>query len=383
MDFLFWLAVITFIAILFSGLEGVFGARRIAWLDAISPLEGSALPPVSIIIPALNEEANIREALSSILSLDYRPLEIIVINDRSTDGTGKILKEMAALNPQLQIINLKKLPPGWLGKNHALHCGASKASGEYFLFTDADIVMEPSTLKRAMARMLARNLDHLTLFFKALLPSSLLQMVVLEFGVGLMGYFKPWKASDPAAKNFIGIGAFNLVRAAAYRKAGGHDAIRLCPIDDVMLGKLIKRHGFRQECLYGHRFIAVKWYGSIREMINGLMKNTYAALEYSFLRLCVLTVLQLLISIWPLWAVVLTEGATRLANLAIILTQGFFFIMASVYSGIDCKHVVWFPLTPYIRIFMTWKAVLTTIFHGGIVWRGTFYPLKELEEGRL
>lgn len=117
-------------------------------------------------------------------------------------------------------------------------------------------------------------------------------------------------------------------------------------------------------------------------MICGLMKNTYAALEYSFPRLCILTILQLLISIWPLWAVMLTGGATRLANLAIILIQGFFFIMASVYSGIDCKHVVWFPLTPYIRIYMTWKAVLTTIFSGGIVWRGTFYPLKELKEGR-
>lgn len=383
MNFLFWLAAITFIALLICGFAGIRGARRIEWLDTITPLKDTLPPSVSIIIPALNEEENIREALSSVLSLDYSALEIIVINDRSTDGTGKILDEMAAHNPELKVIHLKKLPPGWLGKNHALYCGAGQASGEYFLFTDADVIMEPSTLKRAMARVVARNLDHLTLLFKAVLPSSVLHMMVIEFGVSLVSYLKPWKASDKDAKEFIGIGAFNLVNAAAYRQTGGHKAINLCPIDDIMLGKLFKQHGFRQECLYGYHFIAVQWYASIREMIQGLMKNTYAALEYSFMRLCILTVLQAAVSIWPIWALVLTGGATRLINLAIILLQGVFFVMAAAYSDIDCKHVIWFPLTPYIRIYMTWKAVLTTIFRKGIVWRGTFYSLKELKEGRL
>lgn len=209
-------------------------------------------------------------------------------------------------------MHVSELPGGWLGKNHALHLGAGRARGEYLLFTDADVVMEPSTLKRAMARMRARNLDHLTLFFRAVLPSSLLQMVVIEFGVSLISYLQPWKAADPGSDKFIGIGAFNLVRTAAYRKAGGHGAIRLCPLDDIMLGKLLKMHGFAQECLYGYHFIAVKWYGSIREMVRGLRKNTYAALDYSFTQLCVLTCLQLIFSIWPPWALFLTEGATRL-----------------------------------------------------------------------
>jgi cellulose synthase/poly-beta-1,6-N-acetylglucosamine synthase-like glycosyltransferase len=383
MDFLLFLSVATFIGIAVFGLQGFRGARRMKWLDDIAPLDDECRPSVSIIIPALNEEKNIRTALLSVLALDYRPLEIIVVNDRSTDATGAILEEISGLHPQLKVMHVSELPGGWLGKNHALHLGAGRARGEYLLFTDADVVMEPSTLKRAMARMRARNLDHLTLFFRAVLPSSLLQMVVIEFGVSLISYLQPWKAADPGSDKFIGIGAFNLVRTAAYRKSGGYEAIRLCPLDDIMLGKLLKMHGFVQECLYGYHFIAVKWYGSIREMISGLRKNTYAALDYSFLRLCVLTCLQLIFSIWPPWALFLTEGATRLGNLAVIVLQAILFVMAALYSGIACRHVIWFPLTPYIRLYMTWKAVLTTILQQGIVWRGTFYSLQELKKGRL
>ena len=382
MDFFFLLAAVTLTALLVFGLQGVLGARRIRWLDDIAPSPAEPLPAVSIIIPALNEEENIRPALLSVLALDYQPLEIIVINDRSTDATAAILAEIGAGHPRLTVLQVSELPAGWLGKNHALHLGAGRAGGEYLLFTDADVVMERSTLKRAMTRMRAASLDHLTLFFKAVLPAGLLQMVVLEFGVSLISYLQPWKAADPASDKFIGIGAFNLVRAAAYREAGGHGAIRLCPVDDIMLGKLLKCKVFRQECLYGYHFIAVKWYGSLRQMIRGLGKNTYAALEYSFARLCLLTGLQLGVSIWPVWALIFTAGATRLVNLAIIALQAALFVMAAHYSGMACRPVIWFLLTPYIRLYMTWQAVLTTIYQGGIVWRGTFYPLAELKKNR-
>lgn len=383
MDFPLLLAVATFIGTALLGLQGFLGARRIKWLDDCAPLDDARPPAVSIIIPALNEEKNIRQALLSVLALDYRPLEIIVVNDRSTDATGAILEEISALHPLLKVLHVSELPRGWLGKNHALHQGAGRASGEYLLFTDADVVMEPATLKRAMARMRAGHLDHLTLLFRAVLPSGLLQMVVIEFGVSLISYLQPWKAADPASAKFIGVGAFNLVRAAAYHKAGGHEAIRLCPLDDIMLGMLLKMHGFGQECLYGYHFIAVKWYGSLREMISGLRKNTYAAFDYSFTRLVVLTCLQLIFSIWPPWALIATDGATRLVNFAIIALQAILFAAAALYSGIACRHVIWFPVTPYIRLYMTWKAVLATILQQGIVWRGTFYPLAELKKGKL
>lgn len=127
----------------------------------------------------------------------------------------------------------------------------------------------------------------------------------------------------------------------------------------------------------------MKWYGSIKEMIIGLRKNTYAAFGYSLTGVCLFTVLQLVCSVWPAWAVLVTEGATRLVNFAVIILQGIFFVLAARFSGISCRHVIWFPVTSYIRLYMTWQAVLATIVRQGIVWRGTFYFLKELKKGRL
>ncbi|MFH1217925.1 MAG: glycosyltransferase family 2 protein [Pseudomonadota bacterium] len=383
MSFFFWLAAVTLAAMVFFGIEGILGARRIRHLDDVTPLEHEVLPSVSLIIPALNEEEKIEEALLSVLSLDYARLEIIAINDRSTDSTGSILEEMHRRHPRLKVMHIDKLPPDWLGKNHALHCGAQLATGEFLLFTDADVVMERTTLKRAVSAMIAGNLDHLTLFFKAVLPASLLRMVVIEFGVSLVGLLRPWKVSDPDSPRFIGIGAFNLVKATKYRECGGHEPIRLCPLDDIMLGKLLKIHGSRQECLYGYHHIRVKWYGSIREMTAGLTKNTFAALDYSVLRLCVLTLAQLAVNVWPFWALLLTSGPDRLVNGVIVLLQGIFFVVAARYSDMEARDVFWFPVTPYIRLYMTWKAVLAVIIKGGITWRGTFYPLDKLKAGRL
>lgn len=380
MDIFFWLAVITLIGMLAFGIEGVRGAGRIEWLDNVSPIQESTLPSVSIIIPALNEEENIRAALLSLLNLDYEPLEIIVLNDRSTDRTGAILDEMSERHSRLKVIHINELPEGWLGKNNALFRGAQEAQGDYLLFSDADVIMEPSTLKRAIGYAREHSLDHLTLFFKAILPSSVLQMVVIELGVGLVSYLRPWKASDPSSQSFIGVGAFNLVKAKSYWQSGGHKTIRLCPLDDLKLGQSLKRSGFRQDCLYGYHFVSVKWYGSLKEMTQGLLKNTFAALNYSFGRLCFFTFLQILISIWPVWALFFTATPARAANLAIVLLTGLFYLSAALKSGISPKHILWFPLTPYIRIYMTWKAVLLTLITGGIDWRGTFYSLKELKE---
>ncbi len=383
MEFFFWLALATLAALITFGINGILGARRIRRLDDIPPGMNGRWPSVSIIIPALNEEEHIEEALGSVLALDYEPLEIIVVNDRSTDATGAILEKMARCSPRLTVLHVKHLPSGWLGKSHALHCGAERAGGELLLFTDADVMLEPSTLKRAVAAMGRDNLDHLTLFFRAQLPSSLLRMVVLEFGVVLVAFLRPWQVRDPASGSFIGIGAFNLVRASGYRRAGGHLPIRLCPLDDIMLGRLLKSRGLRQDCLYGTRFVTVPWYASLQEMSSGLMKNTFAALDYRVTRLFLLTLLQLAGSIWPVWALALTHGPTRLLNGVIVLLQGTFFVIAARYSGMEGRDVLWFPVTPYLRLAMAWKAVLVTLWRGGIVWRGTFYSLKELKKGKF
>src|SRR5690606_5030460 len=150
------------------------GVRFIDWLRDVEVPADFAWPRVSIIVPARNEEREIEAALQSVLHLDYPDYEVMVVNDRSTDGTGAILERMQSAYPQLRVATVTELPRGWLGKNHAMYFGAQQASGELLLFTDADIVMRPDTLRRAVYYLEREKLDLLPMTPRVDMPSFLL-----------------------------------------------------------------------------------------------------------------------------------------------------------------------------------------------------------------
>src|SRR6266446_10263487 len=143
------------------------------------------------------------------------------------------------------------------------------------------VVFEPTTLRRAMTVMEQDEPDHLTAIPDTKVPGVALNAFVAAFGVFFFLYARPWKARDAHSRHHIGVGAFNLIRADAYRTIGTHRAIAMRPDDDMKLGKLVKKSGFRQDVVYGRGFITVEWYASLRELIDGLMKNAFAGVNYS------------------------------------------------------------------------------------------------------
>ncbi|HLT23681.1 MAG TPA: glycosyltransferase family 2 protein, partial [Ignavibacteria bacterium] len=235
------IAILTFIFYLYSLLEFYLGTKSLMDLKEIPPFQGNELPFVSIIIPARNEESKIKAALSSVLRLDYPNYDVTVINDRSEDRTGEILEEMSGTDPKLKVIHLDTLPPGWLGKNYVLDLGARQAKGEYLLFTDADVVYKPDTLRRAIPYAKEKGIDHLSMAPSHIYRKVFLTSVVSIFEFFFMMKFKPWKARDPKSKRFIGIGSFNMMSAKAYKETGGFNTLRMRPDDDIMLGKLAKK----------------------------------------------------------------------------------------------------------------------------------------------
>ena len=311
--FLFALALATLVLHVATAVQIQRGNRSIRFLKDLPPLAGP-LPRVSILIPARNEERNLEEALRSVLALDYDNLEIDVVDDRSTDRTGEILDRMAAADPRLRVVHVRELPPGWLGKNHALWLGAGKATGEFLLFTDADIVIEPLALRRAVGAMVADGLDHLTASPSIERPSVLFEMFIGVFALFFALFTKPWKVKDPKSPAHVGIGAFNLVRASAYHAAGGHRAIAMRPDDDLKLGKLLKKNGFRPEFVFGQGALRVEWYASVRELIQGLMKNAFSGVDYRVSVVVVSTVIQLVLLVWPFLALFLDLRADALAQ---------------------------------------------------------------------
>lgn len=378
MHILLFAAFLVFALTLFILLENRAAKRRIPLLDTVAPLAGAEPPLVSVIIPALNEERHIEDALTSVLALDYPRLEIIVLDDRSTDATPELLERMAARHPQLRVVHIKELPPGWLGKNHALHFGAEQAQGEFLLFTDADVRLAPDTISRAVARMLSQRLDHLCLIFQLDLPSPLLAMLAADSLSGLMTVFKPWRTLEPDARYFFGIGGFNLVRRSLYAQCGGHRSIRLCPVDDILLGRLVKENGGRQECLNGRHFISVPWYSSVGEMVRGLRKNVFAALDYRLSGLAAATLFVLCCQILPLWGLLLTDGWLRLLCALTVAASALSLLYSVRALGLQPSCLRWFLLTPYLKLYIIWQGVLAVLIRGGVNWRGTFYPLNEL-----
>ena len=375
----FWLAIISFLLTVVGTLEAVLGMRRMTVLDDVPPLQQQKGPKVSVIIPACNEAATIEPALKSILSLDYADLEVIVVNDRSVDGTGAVLEQMQKQYPGLLIYNISELPEGWLGKNHALQYGAEWARGEYLLFTDADIVMEKSSLARAMHHMLENKLDHMSVFFKNIAPGGLLNALILDAGGGLMLLLKPWKAKDPNSKRYMGVGAFNLVKSTVYKAIDGHKTIAMHPIDDVMIGKVIKHSGFSQDCLLGHNFIQAEWYVTVSGLINGLMKNTFAFYNYKMTHVLFGVFMVVITNILPLWAFFFTSGMTQGLFGAAVMVRILSFARGFSMTGTNPWYSVWALVTPHIYIYIALKAAITTTINKGIIWRGTYYSLDELK----
>ncbi len=354
--------------------------RKISNVDDIVPHNSISQPMVSVIIPAQNEAESIEQSLNSVLNLDYDNLQVIVVNDRSTDHTGKILEKMQSDNDRLQVLHIDELPRGWIGKNYALMKGSEMANGEYLLFTDADIHFEKSTLKRAMHRVLDRKLEHLSILFELRVKSGLLAAMMIELGGMLLLRFQPWKAKYPASKHYMGVGAFNLVSSFAYQQIGTHRSISMAPIDDIMLGKCIKQKGFRQECLTGYGYVAVEWYRSVPEMIKGLQKNIYAAFNYNLALVSVATIMLAVTGLLPQLVFLATAGPTRLLSALLILLRLLSFAYGASRNGLPMRYAIWSLISPLGAIYTIWHATLTTLFHNGITWRNTFYSLSDIKK---
>jgi hypothetical protein len=352
--------------------------------DAESPAIGDdAWPRVSIVVAARNEERDMAEALTSLLAQDYPDYEVNLVDDRSTDATGEIADRIASGNSRLRVVHVTELPPGWLGKNHALQRGADAATGEIILFTDADVVMHPTMLRRSVAYMVEHGIDHLAIAPRVVMPNLLLESFVITFTFVFLAYFRPWKASDPKSRSFIGIGAFNMVRAEVYRAVGGHEPLALRPDDDVKFGKLVKKSGYRQQFANAPELMSVRWYASLRELIGGLMKNAFSGVEYNVLLTVCSTIVALAMNVWPYAAVFVTSGVTRWLNVATVLALSVAYLAAARNCRLRPWGVALFPVSMLLFIYIQWRAMLLTYIQGGVRWRGTLYPLAELKANKL
>lgn len=380
---LFWLALITLVLVAALLFELVHGNRSIRFVRDISAVLPAHPPRVSVVVAARDEERNLAAALDSLLAQDYPDYEVIAVDDRSADATPAILQSRAARHRHLKVTRIDALPEGWLGKNHALEQGAQAASGTILIFADADVVMRPDAVSRAVAYALAAGRDHVAIAPAVIAPAMLLGMLIGTFIMFFSAYARPWKAPDPRSRCFIGIGAFNLVRVEAYRAVGGHTRIAMRPDDDLMLGKIIKDAGYSQEMLFGRGVVSVEWYPSLGALVRGLEKNTLAGVNYSVAAIIAGALAQAVFFVWPFAALAGTSGVTALLNAAICIMLLAAYADTTRIAGVPRWYAIGLPLMIVIFTWILLRATVVTLRDNGITWRGTHYPLAALKANRV
>jgi hypothetical protein len=376
-----YLAWFTFLYWLIRGADLIIGTLFcVPRLSAVSEAQPHSVstPKISVILAARNESKHIGDAVRKLLLQNYPNFELITVNDRSDDDTLSILQ--AIQDPRLKVVDITTLPKGWLGKTHALYQAYLASSGEWLLFTDADVKFDPATLRDAIDTVQQRSLDHLALFPKVELVSYLETIFVAYFTLTFNMRFRTWAARFRRSRAFVGIGAFNLVRRTAYEKIGTHKSIALDIADDMMLGKRIKQAGFRQMGMNGDRHISVRWVEGARGVMNSLHKNGFRGLNYNLLHLIVISCGMLVVDTLPFIGLFFAHGDAFYLFAGTVLCVGLVYGVGALYVP---ATILAYPAHPFgSLLFMTilWRSAISAIRDGGVGWRGTMYSLEELKK---
>ena len=343
----------------------------------------------AVVVAAKDEASTIEAPLRALLAQADEDLQVVVLDDRSTDGTAQVLDRLQAEDPRLLRVRVDELPSGWLGKNHALARGteaASQGEPEFYLFTDADVVFEPGGLRGAIDFAVEHGLDHLAGAPKVHAASWALGGQVAAFGV-LFGLFtRPWSVPDPESSAYVGIGALNLVRRSAYEQAGGHDAIAMRIDDDLRLGKRIKESGGSSAFAFAGDVSSLTWYPTLPSMLKGLHKNAFAGIDFR-LSLCVgATVVLGLFFLAPFALAVAPTSwfGASVATRACAAATALLLILGAADSarsaGLPLKCALFCPLGVALFLGVLWRSALGALATGRVVWRGTAYSLRELKD---
>lgn len=361
-------------------------------------LEPGALPSLSVIVTARDEASGIETTVQRLLAQEYPGLEVVVVDDRSTDGTSAILDRLAAGTAprpgRLTVIHNRALPDGWLGKCHACRLGAERARGEWLLFTDGDVTLARRDLLARSVRLAGRErLDHVAVTPDTRPMSPLQAGLVSLFGQIFLLAVRAHEMDRDRPRGGGGVGAFNLVRRTAYERVGGHHPLRMDAADDIKLGMLLKESGARQRIYNGLDLILCPWQRGTLNVIRGLEKNFFGGCDYSLARILVITGGLLALTFGPPALALLDlcgawepgswawQGAAWLPLAIAVGLLGTGYLLNARRFGVSPWLFLLHPVSVLLLVAAAWNSTLRILARGGVRWRGTFYPLADLRRG--
>ena len=378
LDVVFWVVAGFWVWIAVRMTREVIGLRRLP--DPDSPAGPQSRPSVTVVIPVRDGARQIEPTVAELLGQTGVALDVVVVNDRSSDGTRQVIDRLAAGDDRVAALHVDHLPNGWLGKCHALHVGSQAARGEWILLADADLRMTPETLQRAIRLACDERADHVSVLFRPRKPGLLAESCFNNFCLAALNADYGGVNRDRQG-SFGGTGAFNLVRTEAFRAVGGYEPLRMTVCDDSRIGKLLNAGGFRSRLFVGPE-VTAEWGDSVRSNVKLLEKNMFAATEYRPTFAIGVSLLFILLP-WCLgfaggvagflWGSV--AGLAAAAGLALTALPAL--LLAQKCEGARAAALLC-PLLWPVLVITVLNSTLVTLRQGGVRWRETFYPLSEL-----
>jgi glycosyltransferase involved in cell wall biosynthesis len=355
--------------------------------DTLPQLIDHQPPHLTVVVPARDEATSIEATLRSLFSQTGIRLQIVAVDDRSVDATGAKMDALAtdaASGPHAyEVLHIRELPSGWLGKPHALAKGVERAKAPWLLFTDADVLFVPEALHLALRTAIREKVDHFVL--APTLISERLAEAAIQATIQVLGHFiaRLWKIGDPNARDAFGVGGFSMVRREALSTIGGIDRLRMEVVEDVSLGWLIKRewHG-RSLMVLGPGLVRLRWLNGTFGIVRLLEKNAFAGMRYNVPMTLVVCLSLLLHALVPLAA--LAEGPWGMVAAALTYSG----IAIGIHANRKLNRIspllaLMFAPSVLIVVWAFLRSMALTLVRGGVVWRGTLYPLNELKKGMV
>jgi len=379
----FWLGMLGFVAVLWIGqaIEIGIGVPSLRSLQDATPLADADCPTVSILFGARDEAEKLPGALATFLALDYPRYEVVAVDDRSDDGTAQILDEAARKNSALKFVRVTSLLPGWLGKPHALQQAYEHSSGEWLVFTDADVHFAPDLLRRSIALAQREGWEHLTLLGRAEMHSFGERLVMIFFGLAFLMAARPWRVGQANSHFYAGIGSFQLIRRSAYEAMGTHRRLAMEVVDDMKLGKLVKEAGIRSGAARAGTDVSVHWHRGVGNIVRGTTKNFFAASGFRLGLTCFQILGLLYMFVFPFAALPFARGWALSFDVIAVAVPVMLEAGAAIEFDVSPLYALTFPIGALIFCWMLARSTIVTLWQGGITWRGTFYPLEELRRG--
>ena len=350
-------------------------------------MSDSSDPNVTVVVPARDEGSSIEATLESLLHSEGVRAQIVAIDDRSQDRTGELMDAVASRSNKgantLEVIHNRELPPGWLGKPHALALGVALARAPWLLFTDGDVILAPQALELALRTATKAGADHFVLV--PTLTHEGVLVAGVQGSIQALGQWaaRMWKVQDPEAKDFFGVGGFNLLRADALEAFGGMKRLRMEIVEDVSLGWLVKKElGRKSMMVLGPGLAKIAWMKGPFGIVSLLEKNAFAGFRYSVRTAVVASLALVLQAAVPLLA--LTAGPWGVgACLTLYCSVAMSFHANRKLNNISPLLAILYAPSVLILAWSFLRSMILTIKRGGVAWRGTLYSLAELKRAMI